>query len=53
MLLQSVAIAITKWGRYFKVVQLLQHRAVHFCDTKKNGDSYLLIRPIRFESGVV
>ena len=52
MLIQSVAIAITKWGRYFKVVQLLQSRAVHFCDTKKNGDSYLLVGPIKFESGV-
>ena len=59
-LLQSRVIVITVRNKYLKVGQLyykmeelLQSRAVHLHDTWTNGDSFLLIGLMQFESGVV
>ena len=59
-LLQSRVIVITVTNKYLKVGQLyykmeelLQSRAVHLHDTWTNGDSFLLIGLMQFESGVV
>lgn len=38
---------------YYKMEELLQSRAVHLHDTWTNGDSFLLIGLMQFESGVV
>lgn len=59
-LLQSRVIVITvrnkylKVGQlYYKIEELLQSRAVHLHDTWTNGDPFLLIGLMQFESGVV
>ena len=49
----SFGIAIFFWNRHYKVAQLLQSRAVHFCDTTMNGDPCLMIGSMGFKIGVV